>query len=80
MIGIADAPLLANIAESTLLVVRSGKSRIAGAQAAVKRLNAARARLLGVVLTAYDAKAAGYHYHYSYDYYSYGNAPQLQKQ
>lgn len=80
VIGIADAPLLANIAESTLLVVRSGKSRIAGAQAAVKRLNAARARLLGVVLTAYDAKAAGYHYHYSYDYYSYGNAPQLQKQ
>ena len=80
VVGIADAPLLSNVAESTLLVVRSGKSRINAARAAVKRLNAARARVLGVVLTAYDAKSAGYHYHYSYDYYAYGNAPQLQKQ
>ena len=76
--GIADAPILANAAEATLMVVHSGSTKIASAQAAIKRLRAARARVLGVVLTKYDAKIAGYGYQYD-GYYAYGSAPQLTK-
>lgn len=76
--GIADAPILANTAGATLMVVHSGSTKIAAAQAAIKRLRVARARLLGVVLTKYDAKIAGYGYQYD-GYYAYGNTPQLAK-
>ena len=76
--GIADAPILANAADATLLVVHSGNTKIASAQAAIKRLKVARAHLLGVLLTKYDAKIAGYGYQYD-GYYAYGSAPQLAK-
>lgn len=82
VLGLADAPILGNIAKGTLLVVESGRSRVGAVQASVKRLMAARTRLLGAVLTKFDAKAVGYGYGYggygysSYQYYSYGgNAP-----
>jgi hypothetical protein len=42
--GIADAPILANAAAGTLLVVEAGKTRIQTAQVAIKRLYAARGR------------------------------------
>jgi capsular exopolysaccharide synthesis family protein len=78
VLGLADAPILANLAEGTLLVVESGKSRVGAVQVSIKRLLAARAHLIGAVLTKFDAKAAGYGYGYggygynSYQYYSYG--------
>ena len=78
VMGIADAPILANVADGTMLVVHSGKTRITTAQAAVKRLQVARAHLIGSVLTQYDAKVAGYGYNYE-GYYAYGGAPQLTK-
>ena len=79
VMGIADAPILANVADGTMLVVHSGKTRINTAQGAVKRLQSARAHLVGSLLTRYDAKAAGYGYNYE-GYYAYGGAPQLTKQ
>lgn len=80
IMGIADAPILANAADATLLVVLSGKTRIATAQAGLKRLRSARAYVLGSVLTQFDAKAAGYGYSYAYEgYYDYGNAPRLNR-
>ena len=80
VLGLADSPILANVVEGTLLVVTSGKTRIATAQQALKRLLAARARIVGALLTKYDAKSAGYGYHYNYDgYYAYGNTPRLSK-
>ncbi len=78
VMGIADAPILANVADGTMLVVHSGKTRITTAQAAVKRLQVARAHLIGSVLTQYDAKVAGYGYNYE-GYYAYGGAPRLTK-
>ena len=78
VLGLADSPILSNAVEGTLLVITSGKTRIATAQQALKRLLAARGRIVGALLTKYDAKAAGYGYHYSYDgYYAYGNKPRL---
>lgn len=83
VLGLADAPILANAIDGTLLVVNSAKTKIGAAQAALKRLYAARARILGGLLTKYDARAAGYGYGYGYGgayaYYSYGEKPRLTK-
>lgn len=76
VLGIADAPILANAAGGTLLIVRSGSSRISSAQAAIKRLRATRARLIGCLLTQYDAKASGYGYEYE-GYYAHGDSQKL---
>jgi polysaccharide biosynthesis transport protein len=76
VLGIADAPILANAAGGTLLIVQSGSSRISSAQAAIKRLRVTHARLIGCLLTRYDAKASGYGYEYE-GYYAYGGHPKL---
>ncbi len=76
VLGIADAPILANAAGGTLLIVRSGSSKISSAQAAIKRLRLTRARLIGSLLTQYDAKASGYGYDYE-GYYAYGGSRKL---
>ena len=76
VLGIADAPILANVAAGTLLIVQSGSSRISSAQAAIKRLRVTHARLIGCLLTQYDAKSSGYGYEYE-GYYAYGGSPKL---
>ncbi|MEO6154482.1 MAG: polysaccharide biosynthesis tyrosine autokinase [Thermomonas sp.] len=76
VLGLADAPILANVMDGTLLVVNSAKTKINAAQAALKRLLAARARVVGALLSKYDSRAAGYGYGYGYhyeSYYAYGN-------
>ena len=77
VVGIADAPILANLATGTLLVVKSDSTRASAAHAAIKRLKTARARLIGGLITYYDARTAGYGYGYG-GYYAYGGTPQLQ--
>ena len=83
VLGIADAPILANAAAGTLLVVEAGKTRIQTAQVAIKRLYAARGRLIGAIVSKYAAGRHSYGYGYGYgDYgsYSYGSTPQLTKE
>lgn len=82
VLGLADAPILANAVDGTLLVVHSGKTKISAAQSATKRLLAARARIVGALLSNYDARRAGYGYGYGYgydSYYAYGGRPKLTK-
>lgn len=82
VLGLADAPILSNVVDGTLLVVNSSKTKIGAAQAALKRLLAARARVVGALLSKYDARTAGYGYGsgYQYDsYYAYGRNPKLTK-
>ncbi|MBK7042818.1 MAG: polysaccharide biosynthesis tyrosine autokinase [Rhodanobacteraceae bacterium] len=80
VLGLADAPILGNLAKGTLLVIEAGRTRVGAVNATIKRLLSARTRLLGAVLTKFDAKAAGYGYGYggygynSYQYYSYGGS------
>ena len=78
VLGLADAPILANVVEGTLLVVNSSKTRISAAQAALKRMLSVRARVVGALLSKYDPKTAGYGYQYE-SYYAYGRTPQLTK-
>lgn len=84
VLGLADAPILSNAADGTLLVVHAGKTKIKPALLALKRLLAARARVVGALLSKYDARAAGYGYGYGYhhydSYYAYGGKPRLGKE
>lgn len=80
VLGIADALILANVAVGTLLVVQSGSTRIQSVQASLHRLQMTRARVIGCLLTQYDANQSGYGYRYEGYYgYSYGaeTAPRL---
>ncbi|QOY62018.1 polysaccharide biosynthesis tyrosine autokinase [Lysobacter sp. H21R4] len=70
VLGLADAPLLANRVEATLLVVSAEKTRSDALQVASDRLVSVRAHLLGTLLTGFDHKRKGEGYGYSY--YSYG--------
>ena len=74
VMGLADSPILSNMAHGTLLIIESGTSRIATAKGALKRLLGARAHVVGAVMTKYDARIAGYGYggYGDYLYYSYG--------
>ena len=56
-------------------MVQSGTTKVAGAQAAIKRLVAARAHMIGALLTMYDVKASGGYGYDSYHAYGYGHAP-----
>ncbi len=73
VLGLADAPILSNVADGTLLAIEAGSTRIGYAKGAVKRLLAARAVLIGSVLTKFDARQAGYEYGGYGDYYYYGS-------
>jgi capsular exopolysaccharide synthesis family protein len=57
--GLADAPLLASMCLGTLLVVEADNTHRGAVMAAVKRLQFARAEVIGVVLNKFDAKQAG---------------------
>jgi capsular exopolysaccharide synthesis family protein len=77
IMGLADAPILAHLAHGTLLVVQAGETRIGVARNAIKRLHAARARIVGGLLTHFQPEHAGQAYGYGYggyDYYSYGTS------
>ena len=71
LLGFADAPLLASAVEGTLFVLESRGVRRGQARGALSRLALGDVRLLGVVLTKFNAKSAkygGYGYDYAYDY------------
>jgi capsular exopolysaccharide synthesis family protein len=81
VMGLADAPILSNLAQGTLLVVQASETRVAVVKNAIKRLNAARAHIVGGLLTHFRPEEAGQGYGYGgYNYYSYGSGrPQLTK-
>jgi capsular exopolysaccharide synthesis family protein len=83
VMGLADAPQLANIAAGVLLVVEANATKRDIAKATVRRLRATHAHMLGVLFTKFDIKKAGYAYGYAYSYgygrgygFDYGATPQ----
>lgn len=73
ILGFADAPILAATVGGTLFVLESKGTRRGQARGAMRRLKLGSSRLLGVVLTKFDARATSYGgYDYSYDY-NYGS-------
>jgi len=74
VLGLADALVLANMAQAVLLVVDAGNTRTRSVENALQRLRQARANVLGTVLTKYGSGSSGYNYdnEYGYSYYGYG--------
>ena len=59
VMGLADAQLLSNSAAASIFVVGAGQVRTGAVRGALKRLEIARAPIIGAVLTKYDARGAG---------------------
>ena len=72
IMGLADSPIIASVTSGTLLVIEAGGTRRAIVQDALKRLNFARARVLGALLNKFDAHKAGHTYGYGGYAYGYG--------
>lgn len=68
VLGLADAPLLARSVEGTVFVVEHGRTRATQARLAMTRLMGVQARIIGAVLTKFDAKSEGLATGYGYDY------------
>lgn len=80
VMGLADAPLLSSMTRATLLVIAANETRRNTVKVALKRLQFARANVIGVLLSKFDAKMSGYGYGYGYgdyDYHGYGTQAQL---
>jgi len=69
LVGLADALIIGNLCDGTLLTVEMGSTPRGYVLDAVKRLRAARVPLLGSILTKVVAGAGGYGYYRSYYYY-----------
>ena len=68
VIGLADALVLANLANATVFVVAAGSSTAASVDNAIRRLADAGATLLGATLTKCTQATSGYGYDYHYSY------------
>jgi len=77
VMGLADAPMLASAVAGTVFAIEAGGTRRGLARTAIRRLHVGRARILGAVLTKFNAKKASYGAGYAYAYsYEYGSRPQ----
>lgn len=71
VLGLADAPTLASDVGNMVFVVEANRVHGRRANDALARLSSSNARILGVLLTKFDAKAIGYYsseYGYVYNY------------
>ncbi len=71
VMGIADAPLLSRMVEGVVVVVEAGRAHRGQAKATLKRIRKAGGAILGVVLSKFDSRDAGYGYNYYNYYYAY---------
>lgn len=69
MMQISDARVLSRIADASILVIRSGRTSQATAQAALQRLVEDGSAVLGTILNDWDPKATASNYAYDYKYY-----------
>ncbi len=72
VLGLADAPVLANLVDATVFILEANRLPFGQARAAVRRLMQSGGTIIGVVLTKYRALEAGQAYGYQYGYYEYG--------
>jgi capsular exopolysaccharide synthesis family protein len=68
VMGLADAPLIASKVEGVIYAVESHGIRSSMVKTALSRLVSANARVLGGVLTKFEARKAHYGYGYEYGY------------
>ncbi|QKG72455.1 GumC family protein [Erythrobacter mangrovi] len=75
VLGLADAPMLAAIADGTVFVVEAERGRSGALKAALRRLRSMKPVMLGAVLAKFDPTKSGNRYsaYYGYDYYQYAS-------
>lgn len=69
VLGLADALILGNLSDATLLVIEANGTRRGAVQGSIKRLRSSRTRVLGGILTKLEADSHAYGYQQSYYYY-----------
>ena len=74
VMGLADAPLLASVTHSTILVIAANETRKSFVRVALRRLQLAKASIIGALLSKFDTREVGYGYGYGYGEYQYGDA------
>ncbi|SNS27730.1 GumC family protein [Sphingopyxis indica] len=67
-LGLADAIEISNLAEGCVFVVEAGKNQSSNTRASIHRLLSGGANVVGVLLSKFDLKDAGYNYEYAYQY------------
>jgi capsular exopolysaccharide synthesis family protein len=72
IMGLADAPMLARLADATIFVLEANTMPFSRARTAIRRISAAGGKTIGAILTKYRALEAGQSYDYQYTYYQYG--------
>jgi succinoglycan biosynthesis transport protein ExoP len=70
VLGLADAPRLSAAVEGTVIVIEANRSHRGAIEAAIRRLTAARAHIIGAILVKFDPKKADVG-SYMLEYYSY---------
>lgn len=75
VMGLADTPLIAAAVEGVIFVVESHATPTTMVRVAVSRLRESKARVLGVLMTKFEAEKAQYGYGYEYGY-GYGQNPE----
>lgn len=65
VMGLADALILGNLCDGTLLSIDMNRTRRDYVRAACKRLRGARVRLVGLILTKIQFRYGAYGYHYN---------------
>ncbi|MBW2149271.1 MAG: polysaccharide biosynthesis tyrosine autokinase [Deltaproteobacteria bacterium] len=71
LIPVADASLLASIADGVVLVIRAGRTSRDMVKRTKEQLEMTKTPILGVVLNDFDAEKSGYEYYKHYYYYKY---------
>ncbi|MFM6932105.1 MAG: GumC family protein [Novosphingobium sp.] len=75
VMGMADAQLIARTADATVLIIEAGRSHFGQAKLAVRKVEEAGTKVVGVVMTKFNYRDAGYNYDYRYGYYGYDESP-----
>lgn len=73
VLGLADAPEIAQVVDSTIFVIEANRTSFNQATTSLRRLRNVGANVIGAVLTKYRALEAGVDYNYQYQYYQYGD-------
>jgi len=68
VLSLADALVVSNVCEATIFVAEAGRNSPSSAMRAIGRLRDSNSRILGVVLTRFNARRMGYGYDQAYSY------------
>jgi len=70
VLSVADAVIIANTVDSSILVVRAGRTARQSVRAAVDKLSQAQGAPSGIVLNGLERETHGYRYYYRTEYHS----------